>query len=424
MPKAITLDRPKSRPIIGTWSISGGAEEYPGFLYLEDGNLNLTLYLTVVGNTPFDILQQTDPRFTPFAPPNQPTLHGQTKAAGRVTLFNCAQLNKQSSMKLNPPEARVELTLRPVQAWFGDDFVGAEEPYKELSFRAPGLHNILTTIHIDHQFLIKSRPRHKSPTHQLKKITGANQAFLVYQHEPPAAEIVRNEKPYRVTIASSISHDASSTDGVSIETSDFIVIESDGAPFPELMNVATELEHFLCLLCIGPVRGDRIVLKLDDNKSAELLWQLGKPVERAAFTIMPHRILVPLGSAPHLAKQALEKWFTANEAMRLARWLIVEALSTEESSTAKFLAVAQAWEALGREESGVPPYDKKKFKNMCKEVKKIIKAELGEEAAKRLLQLISSSNRESFADFIRNVIAKIPPLALNQICVNIGDDRR
>ena len=120
MPKAITLDRPKSRPIIGTWSISGGAEEYPGFLYLEDGNLNLTLYLTVVGNTPFDILQQTDPRFTPFAPPNQPTLHGQTKAAGRVTLFNCAQLNKQSSMKLNPPEARVELTLRPVQAWFGE----------------------------------------------------------------------------------------------------------------------------------------------------------------------------------------------------------------------------------------------------------------------------------------------------------------
>jgi hypothetical protein len=107
--------------------------------------------------------------------------------------------------------------------------------------------------------------------------------------------------------------------------------------------------------------------------------------------------------------------------MRLARWLIVEALSIEESSTAKFLAVAQAWEALGREESGVPPYDKKKFKNVCKEVKEIIKAELGEEAAKRLSELISSSNRESFADFIRNVLAKIPPLALNQICVNIED---
>jgi hypothetical protein len=84
MSEAITLERLKSHPVMGIWSIAGATEEYPGFLYLEDGNLNLALYLTVVGNAPSDILQ-------PFAPPNQPTLHGETKAAGRVTLFNCAQ---------------------------------------------------------------------------------------------------------------------------------------------------------------------------------------------------------------------------------------------------------------------------------------------------------------------------------------------
>jgi hypothetical protein len=153
---------------MGTWSIGGATEEYPGFLYLEDGNLNLTLYLTLVGNTQFDTLQQTDPRFIPFAPPSQPTLHGETRAAGRVTLFNCAQLRYQSSTRLDPPEARIELNLRPVQAWFGGDFVSAKMPYKELSVRAPGLHNILTALHIDHQFLVESKPKQKSPTHQLK----------------------------------------------------------------------------------------------------------------------------------------------------------------------------------------------------------------------------------------------------------------
>jgi hypothetical protein len=88
MLEAITLERLKSHPIMGIWSIAGTREEYPGFLYLEDGNLNLTLYLIVVGNTPFDILQQTDPRFIPFAPPSQPTLHGETKAAGGSLSLN------------------------------------------------------------------------------------------------------------------------------------------------------------------------------------------------------------------------------------------------------------------------------------------------------------------------------------------------
>jgi hypothetical protein len=163
MSEPITAEQLKSHPIMGTWSIAGTADEYPGFLHLADGNLTLTLYLTVSGGTLFNVLQQTDPRFIPFGPPNQPTLHGETKA-GRVTLFNCTQLSYPPSNRLEPPEARVELTLRPVQAWCGDGFVDAREQYKELRFRAPGLHNILTTIYIDHQFLVKSKPKQKSPS--------------------------------------------------------------------------------------------------------------------------------------------------------------------------------------------------------------------------------------------------------------------
>jgi hypothetical protein len=191
---------------------------------------------------------------------------------------------------------------------------------------------------------------------------------------------------------------------------------SKGATLSELMNVSFEVEQFLSLLCIGPLRGGRVTLHLDIVRRAELLWKLGKPIIPATFTLMPHQLLVPLGRHPELARQALEKWFAASEATRMARWLIFDALFTEVSSTSKFLSVAQAWEIAGREESKVAPYDKKKFKKACQEVEKIFNDKLGEDAAKRLLELLRSSNRESFASFVENTIRKIPQLALNHIC--------
>jgi len=99
--------------------------------------------------------------------------------------------------------------------------------------------------------------------------------------------------------------------------------------------------------------------------------------------------------------------------------LIFEALLIEESSTAKFLSVAQAWEIVGREESKAAPYDKGKFKKVCEEINKIIKYQLGEDAAKRMLELLRSSNRESFANFIQNMTGKLPELALNQVCQDV-----
>ncbi|WP_198164063.1 HEPN domain-containing protein, partial [Bradyrhizobium jicamae] len=207
-----------------------------------------------------------------------------------------------------------------------------------------------------------------------------------------------------------------SVDGLSITTSDSVYILSKGAILAELVNVAFEVEQFLALLCIGPFRGERVTLNLDMIHKAELIWKLGKQHRSGRFSLMPHQMLVPLGRHPGLARQALERWFAASEATRLARWLIFDALFTEVSSTSKFLSVAQAWEIAGREESKAAPYNKQKFKEACREVEKIFNKQLGEDAAKRLLQLLRSSNRESFANFVQNMIKNIPQLALDHIC--------
>jgi len=198
MSEPFTIAKLKAHPIMGTWSVEGNTQEFPGFLYLEDDNLHLTLYFTIGGHTPFEILERSDPNLMSFAPPNQPTLHGRTKAAGHVTLFHCSQLNYQALNQLDPPQTRLELTLRPTQAWFGGGFVSAEQKYQDLSFRAPGLHNILSTIDVDHRFLVESTPERQSDTHELKKLTGADEAFLVHQAKQPKADIVKGGKTRNV----------------------------------------------------------------------------------------------------------------------------------------------------------------------------------------------------------------------------------
>lgn len=418
MSERVTASTLRSRPIMGTWSIAGATEQYPGFLSLDGDELNLTIYLTIEADTPAELLARTSPQLRPFKAPNQPTIQGETRF-GCVTLFNCGEVHYHAANQFVPPQARAEVTLRPIQAWIGADFFSAQGPHQELRFEVLGLHNILATLYIDHQFLAATRGRRKSPTHKLKKLTGANQAFLVHEAPRPQARVSHNGKSFTVELLSQVLQSSSSTEGITFTTSDLVSVRSEGASLLELVNVAGEIERFLSLLCIGPVRGERVTLQLPHFRSAELLWSLGRAIEPTGFDLLPHQTLVRLGQRPDLAREALEKWFAAGEASRIARWLIAQALSSRSASTARFLSVAQAWEIIGREESKTAPYDKKKFNKVRKEIKKLVTDEFGEDAAKRLIDLISSSNRDSFRDMLENTLGQVPQLALDKLCADL-----
>jgi len=420
MPEAFKFDQLAAQPIMGTWSLEGGNEEHLGFLCSDGDHLNLRLYLTLPGHASPGAHNTPDPRLLPFEPPKQPTIHGRTKAVGHVTLFNCARIHYQSTVQLNPVQTRAELTLRPAEAWVGGGFVSNQAKYGQLSFLAPGLHNILSTIHIDHQFLAESRPKHKSATHKLKKLTGAQEAFLIYQQEQPKAQVLWRGNSYEVAMASSIAQSASSVSGVSISTSDHVYITSQSSDLAELSNVSFQVEQFLALLCMGPFRAEGIRLQLDAMRQAERFWKLGVPANRAAFKLLPHQTLVALGRHPQLTQSALDRWFSASSSTQLARWLMYDSLFSEVSSTSKFLSVAQAWELSGREESKVAPYNKKIFRKLCGDISKIIEGQLDKEAADRLINLMRSSNRESFGDLIKNTAKKVPQLALDAICGDLN----
>jgi ApeA N-terminal domain 1 len=264
---------------------------------------------------------------------------------------------------------------------------------------------------------VESKPRHKSDTHKLKKLTGAQQAFLVYQRKQPKAQVAWHGKTYGVLFASSITQTGSSVEGTSIVTSDSVFIASKGgATLAELLSVSFQVEQFIALLCMGPFQAERVSIQLDAIRQVERFWKLGMSADRTALKLMPHQTLVALGRYPDLTQKALHKWFSANSATQLARWLIFDALFTEVSSTSKFLSVAQAWEVPDREESKVAPYNKKAFRSVCKNISKIVDDQLGKDAAERLVNLIRSSNRESFGDLVTNTAKKVPQLALDALC--------
>jgi len=399
---------------MGMWSVEGTDQEYVGALSFAADVLYLTLYFDIHGSLAMGVEWRTNPTLAPFLAPKQPTVHGRTKS-GQVTLFNCAELSYQSTNRLIPPSAQIELVLRPSQAWIGNDFVRPDQAYRELSFEATGLHNVLSTVRVDHQFLIKSTRKYKSDTHRLKVLTGAQQAFLVYDHERPRAVISNLGKTYEIILSSSVGQSYSATSGSSFATTDEVIVTSQGASLSELMSVSYQIEQFLSIMCLGPFRATRLSVRFDPIHTAQLLWTLGR-AQVPSLVAMPHQILVPLGLHPQLAGRAIEAWFKASSARRLARWLIFETLFQETTSTARFLSIAQAWEIIGREEDKSAMYDKKQYKKACDAAAKVIEAHLGATAAVRLVQLLRSSNRQSFATFVKNIIAKMPLLALREIC--------
>ncbi|MGO9172197.1 MAG: HEPN domain-containing protein [Rhodomicrobium sp.] len=402
-------------PIIGIWQVAGCSEFHPGVLSIEDGKVYLKIFLTQDnGQPPFVGMPENHPSLIALQPPKQPTIFGETRSAGRVTLFNCARLRLEALARTH-----IEITLLVSEVWAGAGFVDVATNYKQVTFSAAGLHGVLSRARIEPKWLVRSRPKHKSDTHRLKTLTGADQAYLYYHGEETSADIMHSGKPYRIAFATSLSHTSSSTDGVSIRTTDCVRIETPGATQAELMAVAYNVEQFLTILCIAPFLGQDVELELNQSQNVGLISSLRREALPEVRKTLPHQILAGIAQHPQIASSALTSWFTAADSRQLARWLIVDSLFDNTWSTANFLAVAQAWEIVGRDEDGGINLDKNKYAEACEAARIALEAHLTETAAKRLYDLLKSSNRKSFGDMVREVLKKIPPAAVQALCQNV-----
>jgi hypothetical protein len=95
---------------------------------------------------------------------------------------------------------------------------------------------------------------------------------------------------------------------------------------------------------------------------------------------------------------------------------VYDTFSKKTFSNPRFLAVAQAWEIIGRENSAHLSFDKSLFAEACDEAGKALEKYLDQAAVDRLKGMLKSNNRPSFRTLIEECLKGAPPYAVSLLC--------
>jgi len=397
------------------WSVEGCANQHAGVLAYEDTRLQLKLFIegaTSQGK------EWRHPTLDALRPPNQTTCIGLTSRAGQVTLLRCAQTHLNASFKPSDGSARIELTLVPTQAWSGSALVDPTGSYTSLSFTAAGLHNILANARVQPELFLQSETAlDNTLRQQLRATTQADDAYLVYKSRTPTATISHRGKELEIQFSTSISESHSSNTGINVRSRDTIHISAPSATIDELLAVKYEIEQFLSILCVGKFVAQNITVQRSTfDMGAILLWQLGQDDDVETVERLPHQVLATLGQQPDLTEAAIRRWFEASEQRRVARGLVYDTLGENTFSNARFLALAQAWEIIGRELSTYLKHEKSLFTKACDEAGEALQKHLAPETAERLKRMLKSNNQPNFRTLVDECLKTAPPYAVSKLC--------
>ena len=399
--------------LLGTWRIEDCADEHAGSLAVEGGQLQLKLFIDGAISRG---QEWHHPTLEALEPGAQPLCIGQTRRAGTVTLLRCARSHLHVLHGRPDGRALLEVSLWVGEAWVGFDRVDPAGGYTELFFAASGLHNILANARLKHEFLSETAPD-DSLGHQLREATQADEAYLVYHSRSPKAEINYRGKQFEILFSTSISESHSSHTGIDIRSQDTIHVRASSASTEELLAVKFEIEQFLSILCVGKFATQNVTARRSDfDLGAKLLWRLGQDEDVETVERMPHQVLATLGQRPELTEAVVKRWFAATEQRRLARWLVYDTFRERIFSNPKFLAIAQAWEIIGREISSHLSHDKSLFAKACDEAGQALERYLGQATAYRLKGMLKSNNRPSFRTLVEECLKVAPPYAVSLLC--------
>lgn len=404
-----------AEPLLGAWCVDGCADRHAGGLAIEDGRLQLKLFIE--GATAHN--NEWHHPTLEAVRHKQTTCIGFTSRAGKVTLLRCVQSDFNASLKPADGSALVELTLVPTQAWSGSALVDPTANYIDLSFTAVGLHNILANAHLESEiFLDAETTLNNTLRQQLRAATKADDAYLVYKSRNPKTKINYRGKEFEIEFSTSISNSGSSYTGINIHSRDTIHIAASSATIDEYLAVKNEIEQFLSILCVGKFVGQSTtVQRSTSDMGVELLWQLGHNDEDAqTVERLPHQVLTTLGQRPELTEAAVARWFEASEQRRIARGLVCDTLSETTFSNARFLALAQAWEIIGRELSSHLKHEKSLFTKACDEAADVLQRHLGPYTAGRLRGMLKSNNQPGFRKLVEECLKTAPQYAVSKLC--------
>jgi hypothetical protein len=396
------------------WHVDGCTVEHAGSLIISQGACRLQLFVDGATRKGDD---WDHPTIAALERPNRATCIGRTVRGGTITLVGCSLPQWNSLGGINNDTASLELSVSVSQAWSGPARLHADPVYTILTLIAPGLHNVLANAHLEHKFLDEEAST-ETLVGQLRDLTKARDAYLLYETKSPRATINCKGKSFEIVFSTYLNHSQSSLEGINIRSRDEIRIQAASAmTVEELLAIKFEIQQFFSLLCIGPFIPQSITIYSDEELTGTaLIWHFGQNEPIESVKRMPHQILARLGERPELVQTVLARWFEASEQRALARWLVYDTMSETTFSNSRFLSVAQAWEILGRELNTQPMHDRKLFADACDEAADVLLKRLGAETADRLKGMLKSNNRPNFRILVAECLKAVPQLALLKIC--------
>lgn len=224
-------------------------------------------------------------------------------------------------------------------------------------------------------------------------------------HGPREHQVQLGETGWNLGVYTEAMESTSATEGHTLRSTISLAIQSTGpTTIQAAESVLARLEEIISVFAIESFTFQTKEYKADDFASIILIWRLGED-HNLFKPPMRHQILVDLTDANTL-KTVCRQWFGAPETVSLSRWLFARALRETEDGLARFVAVAQAFEVLGRELGPHESVPKCRLKEAVALVRGALSGNFKNDFIERIAGLIQSSNQSSFRDVLHHMLTQ------------------
>ena len=319
-----------------------------------------------------------------------------------MTLEKCAQTDHVVNTNYAKAEKLHTLILRPCAIWIGSCKMSQDERV----LAAYAYDSRLTGFFGQRQIV-----RHRSFAPELAEVfakTG-NPRELWAVHAPTGAAQALCGTDFTVAIDVEGTSSFSATEGSSFHSLTRLRFAAEKPKFlQDFSDTIWRFGQILSIFSLECLRFQAVIYHLGSGEKIGLCWQLGE--KRNAFNPpMQHQVLLDF-SDPSVLKIVCEKWFQADKDEHLSRWLFCRALAeTDDRGLARFVAVAQSLETLGRKFQPTPKKTRNEMNRIADLIQDALSATVDQQFVARIVGLVKSSNHSSFRDVIAFMIEKSWP---------------
>lgn len=387
--------RSQKQPVMTLWQI-GDLQAY-GSLTWEVNQPKLTLVIEAEAE-PFadkDIAQI--PLLVITKPPAQPNIIGKVRKFGTITLEHCPRTEVSTSYDIEKKRAIFELTLMPTAVWMGVPKEAVEGQISQVCVSDTRLSGFFEAPNAKSYFRFDN-----GMTNVFEGLNNPSRILAI--EGPNEHKIEIGDTGWLLSLHTDTMEETSATNGHLLRSSVKLTIHSTNpTTIEESSKIVWKIEELISTFSIEPFNFEYEKYMTNKSECAVLAWRFG--MDSSAFRPpMRHQVLIDFGDRDTL-KNAFFQWFTGSPTLNLSRWLFVRALRETENGLARFIAVAQAFEVLGREFGPSSNISKTKLDKAIKLVSEALASEFEADFISRTIGLIRSSNRASYRDVLYHMLS-------------------